>query len=55
MACGVPQLTRFSALDQGQAALSLQKDAPLSRSVRRFGRVLSVPLLAGLHHQYVRV
>jgi transposase InsO family protein len=35
--------------------LSLQKDAPLSREVRRFGRVLSVPLLGGLHHQYVRV
>src|ERR1700730_7303407 len=27
--------------------LSLQKDAPLSREVRRFGRVLSVPLLGG--------
>jgi transposase InsO family protein len=35
--------------------LSLQKDAPLSREVRRFGRVLSLPLLGGLHHQYVRV
>jgi transposase InsO family protein len=35
--------------------LSLQKDAPLSREVRRFGRVLSVSLLSGLHHQYVRV
>ena len=35
--------------------LSLQKDAPLSREVRRFGRVLSVPILGGLHHQYVRV
>jgi transposase InsO family protein len=35
--------------------LSLQKDTPLSREVRRFGRVLSVPLLGGLHHQYVRV
>lgn len=35
--------------------LSLQKDAPLSRDVRRFGHVLSVPILGGLHHQYVRV
>jgi transposase InsO family protein len=35
--------------------LSLQKDAPLSRDIRRSGRVLSVPLLGGLHHQYVRV
>ena len=35
--------------------LSLQKDAPLSRDVQRFGHVLSVPILGGLHHQYVRV
>jgi transposase InsO family protein len=35
--------------------LSLQKDAPFSRDIRRFGRVLSVPILSGLHHQYVRV
>jgi len=35
--------------------LSLQKDAPLSRDIRRSGRVLSVPILSGLHHQYVRV
>jgi hypothetical protein len=35
--------------------LSVQKDAPLSRDIRRSGRVLSVPVLGGLHHQYVRV
>jgi transposase InsO family protein len=35
--------------------LSLHTDAPLSRDVRSFSRVLSVPLLGGLHHQYVRV
>jgi transposase InsO family protein len=35
--------------------LSLQKDAPVRREVRRTGRVLSMPLLGGLHHQYVRV
>src|SRR6516162_3196555 len=35
--------------------LSLQKDAPISRTVRTVGRVLPVPMLGGLHHQYVRV
>jgi Integrase core domain len=35
--------------------LSLQKDAPVRRDVCRTGRVLSVPVLGGLHHRYVRV
>ena len=33
----------------------LQKDAPIPRAVRSAGRVIPVPLLGGLHHQYVRV
>jgi transposase InsO family protein len=35
--------------------LSLQKDAPIPRNVQSAGRVILVPLLGGLHHQYVRV
>jgi transposase InsO family protein len=35
--------------------LSLQKDAPFRRDICRAGRVLSIPLLGGLHHQYVRI
>jgi hypothetical protein len=35
--------------------LSLHKDAPVPRQVRAAGQVLSVPILGGLHHQYVRV
>ena len=35
--------------------LSLHKDAPVPREVRAAGRVLAVPILGGLHHQYVRV
>jgi transposase InsO family protein len=35
--------------------LSLEKDAPASRSVQRAGRILCRPLLGGLHHQYVRI
>ena len=35
--------------------LALDKDAPLSRSVKRAGRILSRPILGGLHHEYVRI
>ena len=35
--------------------LSLHKDAPVPRKVQAVGRVLSLPILGGLHHQYVRV
>jgi transposase InsO family protein len=34
---------------------SLDKDAPLSRTVQRAGRVLRLPILGGLHHQYIRI
>jgi transposase InsO family protein len=35
--------------------LSLRKDAPIPRGVRSVGRILPLPILGGLHHQYVRV
>jgi transposase InsO family protein len=35
--------------------LSLHKDSPTSRAVESFGRILPVPILGGLHHQYVRI
>src|SRR5476649_147599 len=34
---------------------SLNKDAPVSRSVQRTGTISSRPILGGLHHHYVRV
>jgi transposase InsO family protein len=34
---------------------SLDKDAPISRSVQRTGIISSHPILGGLHHHYVRV
>jgi transposase InsO family protein len=34
---------------------SLDKDAPVSRSVQRTGIISSRPILGGLHHHYVRV
>jgi transposase InsO family protein len=32
--------------------LSLNKDAPSPRAIERTGRILSPPILGGLHHQY---
>ena len=34
---------------------SLQKDTPLRRAVQRIGEVAAIPVLGGLHHQYVRI
>ena len=34
---------------------SLDKDAPVSRSVQRTGIISSLPILGGLHHHYVRI
>jgi transposase InsO family protein len=41
--------------NQARTHLALQKDAPIQRAVQRFGRISSIPVLAGLHHQYVRI
>ena len=41
--------------NQARTHLALQKDAPLQRSVQRFGRIAAIPILAGLHHQYIRI
>jgi hypothetical protein len=35
--------------------LSLTKDAPIPRPTQGIGRVVSLPILGGLHHHYVRV
>ena len=41
--------------NEARTHLSLHKDAPVPREVLSAGRVLSLPILGGLHHQYVRV
>ena len=35
--------------------LSLEKDAPLFRRRQTLGNIVSIPILGGLHHHYVRV
>jgi transposase InsO family protein len=41
--------------NQVRTHLALQKDAPLHRAIQRSGAIVAVPILAGLHHQYVRI
>jgi transposase InsO family protein len=41
--------------NQARTHLALQEDAPLHRSVQRFGAIIAIPILAGLHYQYVRI
>jgi transposase InsO family protein len=41
--------------NEARTHLSLHKDAPVPREVQAVGRVLRMPILGGLHHQYVRI
>jgi transposase InsO family protein len=41
--------------NQARTHLALQKDAPLHRAVQGSGVIVAIPILAGLHHQYVRI
>jgi transposase InsO family protein len=42
-------------LNETRTHLALDKDAPLSCTVKRAGRILCRPILGGLHHEYVRI
>ena len=41
--------------NQARTHLALQKDAPLHRAIQRSGVIVTIPILAGLHHQYVQI
>ena len=41
--------------NQTRTHLTLEKDTPLHRAVQRSGVIAAIPILAGLHHQYVRI
>jgi len=34
---------------------SLDKDAPIHRAIQHAGRIMSAPVLGGLHHRYCRI
>jgi transposase InsO family protein len=41
--------------NQARTHLALQKDAPFHREVQRSGVIVAIPILAELHHQYLRI
>jgi transposase InsO family protein len=41
--------------NQARTHLALGKDTPLHRVVQRSGDIATIPILAGLHRQYVRI
>src|SRR5215469_9946932 len=40
--------------NEARTHLSLEKDAPMPRAVQAVGQTLTLPILGGLHHQYVQ-
>jgi transposase InsO family protein len=48
-------LSYMNYYNETRTHLSLAKDAPLSRTVKRAGRIPCRPVLGGLHHQYGRI
>jgi transposase InsO family protein len=47
--------TYASYYNEIRTHLSLEKDAPKFRRSQKVGRVAALPILGGLHHQYIRV
>ena len=44
-----------SYYNQARTHLALGKDAPVTRAIERFGRIIAEPMVAGLHHRYARI
>jgi hypothetical protein len=48
-------LSYMKYYNETRTRLSLNKDAPIPRAVQAAGRILCLPILGGLHHQYGRI
>jgi len=49
-------LTKYAAYyNQLRTHRSLNKDAPIHRAIQHVGRIISAPVLGGLHHHYCRI
>ncbi|WP_425909736.1 integrase core domain-containing protein [Nitrobacter sp. TKz-YC02] len=48
-------LSYMNYYNETRARLSSDKDGPLSRTVQRAGGFLRLPILGGLHHEYIRI
>jgi hypothetical protein len=45
----------YASYYKARTHLSLGKDAPMSRPIEHFGRIIAEPILGGLHHRYARI
>jgi transposase InsO family protein len=49
-------LTKYAAYyNELRTHRSLDKDAPIHRAIQHVGRIISAPVLGGLHHHYCRI
>jgi transposase InsO family protein len=49
-------LTKYAAYyNELRTHRSLDKDAPVHRAIQHVGRIVSAPVLGGLHHHYCRI
>jgi len=49
-------LTKYAAYyNELRTHRSLDKDAPIHRAIQHAGRIISAPVLGGLHHHYCRI
>jgi transposase InsO family protein len=49
-------LTKYAAYyNELRTHRSLDKDAPIHRAIQHMGRIVSAPILCGLHHHYCRI
>jgi hypothetical protein len=49
-------LTKYAAYyNELRTHRSLDKDAPIHRAIQHVGRVISAPVLGGLHYYYCRI
>ena len=44
-----------SYYNEARTHLSFGKDAPISRPIERFGRVIAEPIVGSLHDRYARI
>jgi hypothetical protein len=49
-------MSRYASYyNRARTHLNHGKDAPIGRPVQSFGRIITEPMVAGLHHRYARV
>ncbi|MEO6945837.1 MAG: hypothetical protein ABI150_04435 [Nitrobacter sp.] len=48
-------LSYMTYYNDARTHLSLNRDAPVPRAAEAIGRIISRPILGGLHHQYAEI